>query len=208
MNLEELKEIWTSHAGSLSENEYLNHNEIRNLLHKRSQGALAKINRNILYEMLASAALGIGVVYWLLTRKEEVSVWEILLFAAMFITAGFFYFFKYKSLNRNEIQTDNLMESLESVTQSMGRYMRFYLYTLVFLIPTLAFGGGYYAWYLRRLSLGAEESLFSFKEWLMLGGGMLIYAILATFTNNWYHKKLYGTHFKELKSCLAELKEL
>lgn len=208
MNLEELKEIWTSHTGDLSESQYLNREEIQRLLHKRSVGAVHKINRNIVYELIAIAALFIGVVYWLFTRKEFVASWEILLFAFMFLGSGVFYFFKYKSLNRGEIHTDNLLESLETITRSLGLYMRIYLYVVIFLVPTLAFSGGYYGLYLRRLSLGTEEPLLSAKGWLLFGGGMLVYAIIAIFTSNWYHKKLYGTHYSELKACLAELKEL
>lgn len=208
MNLEELKEIWTSHAGDLSESQYLNQEEIRDMLHKRSVGAVHRINRNIVYELLAISVLFIGVIYWLFTRKEAVANWEILLFAFMFLASGIFYFFKYKSLNRGEIHTDNLLESLENITKSLGLYMRIYLYAVIFLVPTLAFSGGYYGLYLRRLSLGTEEPILSVKGWMVFGAGMLVYAILAIFTSNWYHKKLYGTHYQELKSCLAELKEL
>jgi len=208
MNLEELKDIWTSHAGNISETQYLNHIEIQNLLRHRSKGAVHKINRNILFELLASLMLCVGIVYWLYNRKLSVSLWEIWLFTGMFVGTGIFYFFKYKTLNKNKIQADNLLESLEAITRSLGIYMRIYLYSVVFLVPTLAFCGGYYGLYLRRLSMGTDEALLSFNGWLGFGTGMMVYAIVAILLTNWYYRKLYGTHYKELKACLVELKEL
>ncbi|MEM6806669.1 MAG: hypothetical protein AAF696_35035, partial [Bacteroidota bacterium] len=112
MNLEELKEIWSSHSSDLSKDQYLNHNQIQILLEKRSQGALSRINRNILIEVLASAMLGLGLIYWLWSRKEEVSSWEIILFSVMFMGTGIFYYYKYNALNRNDLHSDNLLESL------------------------------------------------------------------------------------------------
>ncbi|MEL6255494.1 MAG: hypothetical protein AAFR87_26045 [Bacteroidota bacterium] len=208
MNLEELKEIWSSHSSDLSRDQYLNHRQIQLLLERRSQGALSRINRNILIEVLASAMLGIGLVYWLWTRKEEVATWEIILFSIMFMGTGLFYYYKYKALNRNDLHSDNLMESLESITRNMGTYMRGYLYAVIFLVPTLAFTGGYYGLYVRRLSTGSEDPILSGEGWFLFGAGMLLYAIFAIFGTNWYYRRLYGRHYQELKQCLAELKEL
>ncbi|MEM6805425.1 MAG: hypothetical protein AAF696_28765 [Bacteroidota bacterium] len=208
MNLEELKEIWDLHADQLGPDRHFEKAEIHLMLQKRSRGALSKINRNIFLELAACALLGIGVVYWLWTRKETVSNWEIWGFSLLFLFTGFFYYFKYKSINREEIQKDNLLENLEYLTQKMGTYMRLYLYSVIFLVPTLAFSGGYYGLYIRRLSLESSEPILSGKAWFFFGAGMLLYAILAVLVTNWYLRKVYGTHYRELKACLTELQEL
>ena len=205
MNLEEFKELWQSHLNSEVEFKLLSDDEISQMLQQRSQSALGRINRNIMLEMGLVILIGFVAGVWLYLRETELNWIEKLIVPFYIISSGFFYWIKYKALNRRSITTENLKDSLTNVTRTMSIFMQIYLYAIVVFVPALASGGILYGLYAGGEGTGKTIAELSAKWWAIIVVVMVVYSIIAVWASRWYVNKIYGVHFRELKLCLAEL---
>lgn len=205
MNLDELKYLWSTHTDAELESRHLSEMQIYELLQQRSNSALGRINRNIKIEMAVVILLGALAMTLLFTRDSTISWIEKIVIPLYVLASGLFYWTKYRALNRSPITTENLNEALRQITQTMGIYMKVYLYAVVFLIPLLGSGGVLYGFYKGRQEHGEGLEGVPMELWLLLVVCMLAYSGLAAWGGKWYINRLYGVHYKELMSCREEL---
>lgn len=207
MNLEELKYIWQEHTETESRTRQVPIDDLRAMLHIRSQSALSKINRNILLDMGAFSVMMLIGGFVLLRNSNRTEWWEIALTVMLVTAAGLFYWKKYQSLNRASISTDNLKDSLISVTQTLDFYMKVYFYMIVLVVPVLGSGGILYGFYKGGQDAGRNLSDVPAEVWGIVLVTSLVYSALAVLASRWYVHRMFGIHHEELKACLNELSE-
>lgn len=205
MNLEELKHIWQAQSQALGREENLPEAALRAMLQQRSHSALDKINRSILLEVVLVLLIGAGG-FWLFGIHRYHSG-GLALMALTVAGSLLFYYYKYRLLNRDELSAGDLKYALSALVRRMQGFMRGYQLVIWFGIPVIAIIG-----LLAGAAAGAAErheslSTLSSRAWLLLGVAGIAYIPLAILFSRWYLRRLYGIHFEELASCLAELEE-
>jgi len=203
MNLEELKDIWQSQVSTAPTH---SPEALSGMIRKRSQTALARINRNIKLEALIMLVVGmVSAWQWAQGNTFLQEMWiGFTVFSALSLV---FYARKYQRLNQVDTTRLSLKESLEHTARTMKGYMRLYFYATLFLIPVLSIGGIFYGF----AEAAAEEQKTladtPLAGWLILGAISLIYVGLSYLFARWYVHRLYGVHYQELQDCLQELNE-
>jgi p-aminobenzoyl-glutamate transporter AbgT len=203
MELDDLKYIWQEETSSLASR--VSSPQIRAMLQRRSQGALSKINRSILLEVVLLFVIGGTSLYWMV--ETGVKTWFIGGFGLFLLSSFGFYAYKYRSLNQELLEPGNLYETLRHTTGRMGQFMRFYFYFSL-IIPLLSSGGLIFGFLEGLKEAGSSLEEISLEGWLVLMGVMFAYGALSFWFVRWYIRRLYGRHYQVLLSCLEELKEI
>ncbi|MDX2249291.1 MAG: hypothetical protein SF052_21055 [Bacteroidia bacterium] len=207
MNFEELKYIWQEHSDAASETMQVSASQIHSMLQARSKSALDKINRNLLIDLSAFILLILSGTGWVLYSHTPLTSFEMVFLGLTIFTSGFFYWRKFRALNRVSITTDNLRASLSAITHTLDFYMKLYFYLVVIAVPVMGSGGMLYGFY-----KGSQEDGRTLEEvtpaiWMLLVGLMVVYSTLAVLASRWYVQRMFGVHYQELKTCLRELEE-
>jgi len=204
--MDELKTLWKEHQSGLRDSREIDRKMFKAVIKSRSRSALARIKRNIWVEIFA-----IVLPMWLLWSYV---MWRgesqhLLLLGLLFpaILALIFYGSKLYLLQQNPVEAANLKQSLRKSVWLMGSFMRIYWVIGSILIPLMAMGGVVAGFGHSALGSGQNLSSISLKTYTFLGIGGLVYAYLAHRFFRWYVDKLYGEHYRELKSCLSEVEE-
>lgn len=207
MNLEELKYIWQEHSDDVSETMQVNAAEIHSMLHARSTSALEKINRNMMIDMGAFVLITLAGIAWGLYSNTTFTHFEILVLCLFMLGSIFFYWRKFRALNRISITSGNLRASLSEITRTLDFYAKLYMYLVVYAVPVLGAGGVFYGFYKGSQEDGRTLSDVTPAVWTLLVVVMILYAAFAVAASRWYVNKMFGVHYQELKSCLRELEE-
>lgn len=206
MNLEELKYYWQDQSAAL-EGKRLDREALRLLLEERSLITLGKINRNILLEMAVVALFGLFWLYYILHRPEGTNAWEIAGIFVYVLGSAVFYWYKYRSLNRQSLRNADLHTGLSRLVKVMKGYMRFYFWSGILLVPVMGTGGFVYGFYTGLMASGKSLANISPLKWLLIAGILLAFNLLAIWFVRLYIRWVYGTHYDALKACLTELED-
>jgi hypothetical protein len=224
MELQELKKTWNK----LSSNQELDEDQIREMLRRKTNNLIDRINRNVrigfvlLLAFILLFLLDDFVFYPMLTRQVEavVRVPQWLIFLSLFsntlILITFIYFaIKYYLVKKDgEIMSD-LRESLKKIIAILNIYQRlFYLALFILsLAITLQFLNGMFT----GMAYGMEIQGIPFSEvsvnrlLLATAIGILILAGIVGgvfFIMRWGFRRLYGNYIRKLKLTLQELDEI
>ncbi|MEM6261567.1 MAG: hypothetical protein AAGI38_03595 [Bacteroidota bacterium] len=206
MNLEELKDIWQAQSNAHSTTYAVEEQDIYRILHNKSESALGKINRNIRFEVglaLLFGLIGFGAAF----RSEGVYWIELVFWVVYLMGSGIFYYVKYKALNQQSMNTDNLRGTLIELVSTMRQYMNIYFYFTAIGAPLLGISALFYGIYRASMDKGEPLSSFPMEGWIMFGVVGVIYGLFSVWFTRMYVKKLYGIHYEKLRDCLRELEE-
>lgn len=201
MELEELKSIWKNSEPAFQPK---GENEIASMLKGKSVSIVDKLKRNVLFELIFTIVVGIGLLVYALSLPSGAAKWLSISFILMCLAYTIVYVKKLILLNRFNSVNENIRGNLVSLIESVTSYLKFYKRSYTILYPVYFCLGLLFA----GIERGAEaffENLAKPRTLLLLTamGGLLFF--LSTRVANWYLKKLYGNHLEKLKSLLSDI---
>ena len=210
MDLDQLKDIWQGLDQPVGEQQ--GKQEILALLKKRSQGPIAKMKRNLQWELILVIVSYTAVIthYFTAFDQDLQSVaWFLLVIGLLFLT---YYYKKNKLLNAMQHVSGKVKGHLERQVNTLEKFVRFYLFAGAALVPAcLAFFG--WIFYNELPDLSTDSIFFTSNEnpawkailaWTIL---TLALTIIVYFANKWLLDKLYGNHIRKLRQIVAEMSE-
>lgn len=218
MELDSLKEIWKDQDKGMDR--YPDSNtEILSMLGKKSQSPVAKIRRNLLWELITIIVTYVAfIIYFALDKHGR--YWELAVMIAL-VGVGFifYYYHKNKLLKSMQCVDCEVKSNLQTQLQTLEKYVRFYFITGTLLTPFLYYLTGLIVLYKskpRSISgdllgdrvqpvLSTVQDHQYFTEF-MIGGAVVTFLIY--FANKWYIKKLYGQHISHLRELLRQMDEI
>jgi hypothetical protein len=206
MELDDIKNSWNQPG------EQTGADKIAEMIGKRSQGPIAKMKRNLRFELL-TVLLGFGLVsaYYFI---EFESRYSIISWVYAFLIVLFCYYFSKKNKLLNEMQCSScrVKSNLELQLKMLEKYVRFYLISGTAAIPLLIIFLGIVLYYKKSDLIGktiffpsAAHSVWKFLlAWVIL---LSLTTIIMWLANRSYVNSLYGRHIKRLKQLLAQIDE-
>ncbi|HYE56677.1 MAG TPA: hypothetical protein VD996_17635 [Chitinophagaceae bacterium] len=207
MDLEQLKTIWPREGTSpQKQDEYL-----LSLLGKRSNSPIARMKRNLRFELVAIIILyGASTIYYFFAfdgKMSELS-WIMLGIGLLFIP---YYYRKNKLLNEMQCVSCQVKSHLSRQLKTLEKYVRFYLISGSVLVPLIMLAAGYVSLILYPAKIktpkllpdtpGGQQFIYFFLLFV------LVFSVAAHFANKWYVHKLYGRHISKLKSIVSEMSD-
>jgi hypothetical protein len=182
------------------------------LMQKRSQGPVARMKRNLLYELVFVAITYIPTIlfYWI-DFDGRLSPIGWLMLVVMVVFAGYYYR-KNRLLRRMQCVQCEVRSNLERQLKTLKQYVRFYLLAGTLIVPGILI----LSWFIIRWKLpGARNADLVYRlqhphwwahplSWLVLLG---LFTVGSYYINSWYVNKLYGRHIKKLEGLLREMDE-
>ena len=206
MELESLKYIWRSLEAPAAEADRTaaetDRTALLALLHRRSQGPVAQMRRNLIGEgifLLVSYIPAIGCFLLEFNGRLTGISW---LFAGIAVLLLAYYYAKYRLLTRMQCPTCSVSSNLARQVSTLKRYTRFYLLANTAMIP-LAYLISYLIirWKLHPAPWPPAwwaSPLF----WFVLLTG---FTIAIYYSTAWYINRLYGRPIKKLQELLQEM---
>ncbi|HTE25509.1 hypothetical protein [Flavitalea sp.] len=210
MDLDQLKDIWQGQDQPVSELQ--GKQEILALLKKRSQGPIAKMKRNLQWELIFVIVSYTALIthYFTAFDQDLHSVaWFLLVIALLFVA---YYYKKNKLLNEMQHVSGKVKVHLERQVNTLEKFVRSYLFAGAALVPAcLAFFG--WIFYKELPELSKNSIFFSSAEnpaWKAVLAWTLVtvaLTVLVFFVQRWLLDKLYGNHIRKLRQIVAEMSE-
>jgi Ca2+/Na+ antiporter len=220
MELDSLKDIWKN----LDEEDLRPAQDVPILvmLHKRSQGSIAKLKRNLKRELVAIIVLySLMIGYYIFAWHGLYWELSVLLFL---IGAGFvfYYYRKNKLLNEMQCVTCEVKSNLKHQLVTLEKYVRFYFVAGTLLTPMAYFAacaivflktpvnnetGFPDASQLIDAQLPVVTQITNHRFFLMYAIVGVALTVSIYFLNRWYVNKLYGQHIQKLKELLLQMEE-
>jgi hypothetical protein len=202
MELDNLKGLW--HDIGQKYVDQNNDEQIMMMLQKRSKSPIAKMKRNLLYELIAVIVLySVGILYFIATSKGR--YWEL---AVLLFVVGMFFIFYYYRKNRlladMQCVTCEVRSNLEKQLVTLEKYIQFYFVSGTVLTPVAYFASAFVV-LLKSPAPADGGSISSVYITILLVG--IAVTVGSYFLNKWYIKKLYGRHILKLKELLQQMDE-
>lgn len=199
MELDDLKNIWKQEPFPRKREE-----EIAAMLRGKSKSVIAKLRRNILFELYFTILTACLLLFFTFQVHNGALRWSLISFMILFAGYIIYYIKKVKLLGRFNITDSNVKRNLEELIHTLYGYIDFYRksYQLVYpiyFVLILIFVGIDYGLDTLMTSL-SDPRMILYMIFLL---GILIATIL--WLTNWYLDKLYGHHLAKLKKLLEEI---
>jgi hypothetical protein len=206
MELDNLKELWQhQEPGMAPEN-------LKHMLGKKSNSPIAKMKRNLLWELgVVVIAYGLSAVFFFTAWEGEFSsVSWLYIFMGIFFSA--YYIRKYKLLKDMECMACQVRSNLDKQIHTLEKYIKFYLFAGTAILPVIII---FFYWFLQtqlrsvnhEAFVLASENVTAFKSALTWITITVILTFLYYFLNKWYVSKLYGKHVDKLKYMLDQMED-
>jgi hypothetical protein len=210
MELDQLKDIWKGLDEQVAGNK--TDQQILAMLNKKSRSPIAKIKRNLRWELgIMVITYTVMILYYFFAfegKLQEVS-WFMISIAVVFLV---YYYRKDKLLREMQCVSCQVKSNLERQVNTLEKYVRFYLIAGTALVPLCLFFFGYI--FHEDVNPGSRGSIFYISPENPWWKAVIAWTILVTvftipvyFLNVWSVKKLYGNHIRKLKSIISELSE-
>jgi hypothetical protein len=206
MELDDLKNIWKeSNRIELAYEKQHTPDEVLLLMRKRTQGALAKINQSIFFEVFLTVFLYIPLtLYYCFVQYNQVMA---ITCSVSVIVVTVHYYIKFKILNQKK--SDSLNQLVRRLVRVMQKYLKVYyaLFIISLIILDITFSYGFIA----TLTNDFNNLALSFGKISFALFVLLIILVLSNWLLYFLCKKytdaLYFKYLDELQNCLEELEE-
>lgn len=218
MELDNLKDIWKD----LDEKDLRSGSEvpITSMLHKRSKSPVAKMKRNLYWEM-GALVICYSLAIWYYVTAWEGRYWEVAVLLFLVGLFGMFYYMrKYKLLNEMQCLACEVKSNLKRQLVTLEKYVNFYFVSSILLTPAAYFVAGIIVLFksptgpgdfsVKNLptavpDLGAE---FPEHRWFIIFVTIGVFLTIGVyFFSRWAINRLYGQHIKKLKELVAQMEE-
>lgn len=218
MELDSLKDIWKN----LDENDLRSGSEvpITSMLHKRSRSPIAKMKRNLYWEMAALVVLYSAAIWYYITAWQG-RYWEVaLLLFLVGAYALFYYLRKNKLLKDMQCVACEVKSSLQRQLVTLEKYVNFYFVSSVLLTPIAYFVAGLIVFFktpgtpgkfdfrntkdaVNQITHHLPDQRFAIT-FIVVG---VILTIGVYFFSRWAINRLYGQHIRKLKELVQQMEE-
>lgn len=220
MELDSLKDIWKN----LDEEDFRPGGDasILVMLHKRSQGPIAKIKRNLNRELAAIVIMYTLMIGYYITAWRG-RYWELsVLLFLIGCTFLFYYYRKTKLLNQMQCVTCEVKSNLKHQLVTLEKYVRLYFVTGTLITPMAYFASGLIIFFktpgnanpgfpdpsqLVNAQLPMVTQITNHRFFLIFAIIGVLLTIGIYFFNRWYINRLYGQHIQRLKALLQQMEE-
>lgn len=199
MDLDNLKNVWKEQeAANVPDSE----KDIISMLGKKSQRPIARMKRNLFWELIAVVILYVLAISFFVMDQGG-RYWEnALLLFLIGIVFLIYYYYKNRLLKQMECVSCEVRSNLEMQVSTLEKFIKFYFRAGVAITPIAYYVSGFVVLYKSAIGLNAPANLL----YVFLGTGVLI-TIASYYLNKWYVKKLYGQHVAKLKELLGQMEE-
>jgi hypothetical protein len=218
MELDSLKDIWKN----LDEGDLRSGRDvpITTMLHKRSRSPLAKMKRNLYWEM-AALVVGYSLAIWYYVTAWDGRYWEVaVLLALVGVFALFYYLRKHKLLNEMQCVACEVKSNLQRQLVTLEKYVNFYFVSTILLTPSAYFVAGIIVFFKTPAGPGKFDfgqggdvldkvgDQFPQHRWFILFVTIGVCLTIGIyFFSRWAINKLYGQHIKKLKELVQQMEE-
>lgn len=207
MELDNLKAIWKNvdvvAAGTSAE-------ELEQLLSKKSKSPIAKLKRNLFWEMVVVVVLYGGTILYYLLQNKPGMLYLSLLMGVLGALYGWYYIAKRRLLINMECVTCEVKSNLSTQLVVLEKLVKLYLWAGTLLMPVIIMVSAMIAYFTsplpKDISMSKESFFIYFFIVLLLIS--LVLTIPVYFLNKWYVNLLYGRHVKKLRQIVNEMNEL
>lgn len=209
IELDDLKNIWSSNIEKDIGNEAVELEKIRELLKRKSGNIIEKLRKNLLMEIvLFFVCLLLIMCVPFYFNSNEVSILCFIVIAIIFIPYLIYYIKKYKELKKFYSYHENIKSNLQLLIAQLEKYLSIYFWGSLLLTPVSGFLSGFAILYeMKALGFLLYFDIFSYSTLSMILSFALFLTLLSYPIMKWYIRKLYGQHLERLKDCLKELLE-
>jgi hypothetical protein len=218
MELDSLKDIWKN----LDEKDLRSGSDvpITSMLHKRSKSPVAKMKRNLYWEM-AALVVFYSLAIWYYITGWEGRYWEVaLLLFLVGVFAMFYYLRKNKLLNEMQCVACEVKSNLKRQLATLEKYVNFYFVSSILITPMAYFVAGLIVFF----KTPAEPGMLDFKQFgdrvkinpdqlpdhqsliTFITTGVIL-TIGVYFLSRWAVHRFYGQHIKKLKELVEQMEE-
>lgn len=208
MELDLLKSVWQD-VGS-NQSATTSQEELEQLLGKKSKTPIARLKRNLFWELIAVVILYTATIaYYFVTYKGAVLsiAWMMIVVGALYV---WYYVSKRKLLKSMECVTCEVKSNLSTQLVTLEKYVKLYLWAGTLLFPVVfmftLLVGYLYAPETQKMP-GKDIPNFFIIYTVVCFVFSIVLTVPIYFLNKWYVHKLYGQHVKKLKHILNEMNE-
>lgn len=220
MELDSLKDIWKELGDK--ETPQGNDAQILSMLQKRSQSPIAKMKRNLYWE-LAALVVCYSLAIWYYFTAWQGRYWEVaLLLFIVGMYAMFYYIRKNKLLNEMQCVACEVRSNLKKQLATLEKYVQFYFVSSVVLTPIAFFVAGLIVFFKSPGNIADPTSTGSpladavpvfthvtnhrfFIAFIVIG---VMVTIGVYFLSRWAINRLYGQHIEKLKDLVRQMDEV
>jgi hypothetical protein len=201
MELDYLKSIWKQGEPEFRQK---GEAEISLMLRRKSMSIIAKLKRNVWFELVIVLLSSVVLLVYALTLKSGALKWTSISILVMCFGSTVYFFKKLTLLNRFQNANENLYNTITILIANLKSYLRFYRNSYSILLPV---------YFLLGLLFGAlERGPKKYIDFLLRPGVFIslllfvsLYFLVTTWFANWYIRKLYGNHLTKLQGLLDDL---
>lgn len=207
MELESLKTIWkdvgTATATTSAE-------ELERMLSQKSKSPIAKLKRNLFWEMIVVVILYGATIIYFLQLNQPGMIYHALLLAVLGALYGWYYVTKRKLLLNMECVTCEVKSNLSTQLVTLEKLLKLYLWAGTLLLPVILLLSGMIIYFTSKLpdNITASKGLFFIYFFIAILVISLVFTLPVYFLNKWYINLLYGRHVKKLRQIVNEMNEL
>lgn len=210
IELEDLKNIWSSKIENDIGKQTIEQEKIRALLKKKSTSIIDKLRKNLLGEIIMfCVCLVLVACVPIYLQTKEVFIICALIITLIFVPYLIYYVKKYNELKRFFSYNQNIKSSLQLLISQLEKYLNIYFWGSLLLTPISGFLLGFAILYeMKALGFLIYFDAFSSANLSLILSFALLLTLLSYPIMKWYIRKLYGQHLEKLKDCLKELNEI
>lgn len=199
MDLDNLKNVWKEQeSANIPDSE----KDIISMLGKKSQRPIARMKRNLMWELVAVVVLYVLAISFFVMDQGG-RYWEnALLLFLIGIAFLIYYYYKNRLLKQMECVSCEVRSNLEMQVSTLEKFIKFYFRAGVAITPIVYYVSAFIVLYKSAIGLNAPTNLL----FVFLGTGVVI-TIASYYFNRWYVNKLYGQHVAKLKELLGQMEE-
>lgn len=209
MELDNLKSLWQEQGQPAQKT--VSATDLFEILKKNSKHPIAMIKRNVLLELWVMIISYTAMIVYFGTKEQGLYI-NNAIFVAVFLFAGLFYYSrKISLLNKMQNNTDQIKINLIKHLNLLKKYVRFYYWFGVFLLPLV-----YFITYLMVIVARGQKEFPEKTMWenITTEDSLVVFVItgvvltlISPFVNGWYVKKLYGSHLNKLENLVKQVDE-
>ena len=207
MELESLKTLWKDVGATTASTSA---QELEELLSKKSKSPIAKLKRNLFWEMVVVVVLYSAVILYYILLNQPGAIYFSLLMAMVGGLYGWYYVVKRRLLINMECVTCEVKSNLSTQLLMLEKLVKLYLWAGTLLLPVVFIISGIIAYDSTPLPPDLPLSKREFFIYFLIALFLLsaVFTVPVFFLNKWYINLLYGRHVKKLRQIVNEMNEL